>query len=276
MKKRVSLSQNGIDRLDLEISSHRRNVGVGHLRLSKSEDSLCDVQRGKFEQNVPHPYEKSDASDSEDDYFSDNGDVTRVSDDESSKSSYSITTEANCDFDFYQAKDEKHLGGFTSSHAHETFDYLTTNSYPVDSQTDAPILQTFKPRMIPRISTGKDNITVVSMEHVDQIKAVKLDVNRNFRITRSNSKRSLENFRAFVDDNFDSHRDVIHPNHTQRSYSYVDLDDTVKYNDNNNKFESTWSGLDLSYGNEIIGKKQVNPISGSVPDLKKIFISDYL
>ncbi|KAK9728006.1 hypothetical protein QE152_g18893 [Popillia japonica] len=276
-KKRVSLSQNGINRLGLEISSHKRNMN--QLRLSKSEDSLC----GKFDQKMLLRCEKPEASDSDDDYFSDTGnlDVARVSDDESSKSSYSITTEANCDFEFYQTKsetkyDDYETNDFTSSHSHQTYEYL----HQEEPKQEIPILQTFKPQMIPRISTSKDNITVVSMEHhLDRPSVVKLDVNRNFRITRSNSKRSLENFKAYIDDNtLDTSDTIALPNHTQRSYSYVDLDDTVRNNNVGNKFESAWTGLDLTYTKDVLGgknNKQMNT-GGSVPDLKKIFISDYL
>lgn len=252
---------------------------MNQLRLSKSEDSLC----GKFDQKMLLRCEKSEASDSDDDYFSDTGnlDVARVSDDESSKSSYSITTEANCDFEFYQTKsetkyDDYETNDFTSSHSHQTYEYL----HQEEPKQEIPILQTFKPQMIPRISTSKDNITVVSMEHhLDRPSVVKLDVNRNFRITRSNSKRSLENFKAYIDDNtLDTSDTIALPNHTQRSYSYVDLDDTVRNNNVGNKFESAWTGLDLTYTKDVLGgknNKQMNT-GGSVPDLKKIFISDYL
>lgn len=254
VKKRVSLShQNGIDRLGLNMAAHNRK-----LRLSKSEDSLCEVERGNF----LIPPEKNATSDSDDDYLSDNihADIANgdSDDDDSSSSSYSITTEANCDFDFYQGKHD-HI---------ESIVEPPPNAMPV-------LLETFKPQqIIPRISTSKDNITVVSMEHFDNAKSIRLmDANRNFRITRSNSKRSLENFRAYVDDNEFDNRE----NTTQRSYSYVDLDDTTKYNNNinNSKFESAWIGLDFSHTTDALTNKIVRP-SGSVPDLKKIFISDYL
>ncbi|KRT82624.1 hypothetical protein AMK59_4585 [Oryctes borbonicus] len=275
-RKRVSLSQNGINRVghDTEIAFHKRQANP--LRLSKSEDSLCDIEKYA---NLLR-CDKHQVSDSEDDYFSDvNVDVARVSDDESSKSSYSITTEANCDFDFYQTKTDP---------SYETFQYLQLNVSRLEQpkQEPPPTLQTFKPpQLLPRISPNKnENITDNSDK---QPKIVKVDVNRNFRITRSNSKRSLENFKAYIDDDrhFDNSDKVIRKNHqsykSQRSYSYIDLDDTIRRNNNNNnvdenKFELAWTGLDLSFTKESLGgKKQMNP-SGSVPDLKKIFISDYL
>ncbi|KAF5294334.1 hypothetical protein FQR65_LT10787 [Abscondita terminalis] len=203
LNKRISLSEDSLCRLSPILSkdvnrprlvkNKRNKLSLG--RISKSHDCLNDLQidLNKFRQN-PEVFEKkrtTQSVSSDDEYFSDG--ANNVQDfDATSQSSFSITTEANCDFEFYQNKS------------------------------------------VDLYKTERKNF-------VDDVSA------RQQRITRSNSKRSLENFRAYVNEESSL-------NKMQRSNSFMNVDG-------------------CKYLQEIYKTK---PCGGSVPDFKRVFISEYI
>ncbi|XP_071056982.1 uncharacterized protein [Onthophagus taurus] len=289
-QKRVSLSQNGLNRYGMaSIDGDKKVFNHHQLRLSKSEDSLEDfekrnfVVREDFERKILLPFNKieklSEEIDSDEDSFSDSININKTSnfDSDSSTSSFSITTEANGDFDFYEIRPKSPQLDFITSHGHETFEYLRDREEIFNNQI---ILKTFKPNHNQKdLLTSKSNHKDVTINSSSDCcsKSAKFDVNRNFKITRSNSKRSLENFRAFIDSDYVTTNNDVQ----QRSYSYLCLDETsggVGFLNlgkvNGLKPEATWSGLDLAQKESFV--RCVSGAGGSVPDLKKIFISDYL
>lgn len=216
------------------MKSSRNLVRLNRMRLSKSEDSLNDLQIVKSPaKNLEY------TSSSEDEFVVETQNDERSFDSISSKSCYSITTEANGDFEFYQNKSNLN---------------------------------------IPRPYISKPN-----------------NDGLGFRITRSNSKQSLENLQAFI-----TEREV---NKLQRSNSYMTLEDrkkckqrkqllrsnsklsdctqnirqkikSVEYLPNSNS--STVYIEDVFYYDVNSNKDNQRKHVGSVPDFKKIFISEYI
>ncbi|KAJ8957935.1 hypothetical protein NQ318_001932 [Aromia moschata] len=279
-------------------NNSRNLVRLNRLRLSRSEDSLTGLQREfgnkprptptkpasaapadsnkpknyrtKININVPNAYSSSD-----EDYLTDVT-VTHVNDafdSLSSKSGYSITTEANCDFEFFQSRERS----ATSA-----------------SQTD--------------LRNAKDGYYLLEnrpLYHSEDFLASKAgsqtDLNKNFRITRSNSKRSLENFRAFIQNEEADLRNNNSPVKTtlQRSSSYMTLEDRQNLKQNKHVLRSD-SNLLERFGEVRQKVKSIEYLPGSnastifvedlggyfgdgrgkyvgsVPDLKKVFISEYI
>ncbi|KAJ8939254.1 hypothetical protein NQ314_011191 [Rhamnusium bicolor] len=194
----------------------------------------------------------------------------------SSKSCYSITTEANCDFEFFQSN-ERVSADIPSMDARNSEEYYVVN--------DNSVMSSFKPSDLVSSRDGSVN-----------------DLSKNFRITRSNSKRSLESFRAFVEiENVNSCNN--NQATLQRSNSYNTLEDrhnrrhrnftssdyqhhfdnvrqkikSVEYLPNSNT--STIFIEDVSQYSHYFGDRndnRNNKYVGSVPDLKKVFISEYI
>ncbi|XP_017781748.1 PREDICTED: uncharacterized protein LOC108566398 [Nicrophorus vespilloides] len=197
--RHVSLSQNSLRQIPLG-SPKRENV----LRQTKSYDSLNDLNKFKAVNIV----------DSDDEYFTDSVILERNFDTMSTQSSYSITTEANCDFEFYQ------------------------NEKPDEDKE--------------RNRTSRTSSKSGSLS-------------RHFKITRSNSKRSLENLQAYLsEENVFLHRSssdsLRKPSSVEVSVEFV--------NDREGTFLDSPSSKSRQMKHFGAG--------GSVPDLKKIFISDYI
>lgn len=148
-----------------------------HSLLMRNSDDLLRLQKqSKSVDDVKNRFNQLQTDDSSDDGDCINGEL-------SSESCCSITTDANCDFEFFQAK---------------------------------------KPPMVRRPS--------------------------DFRITRSNSRRSLENFQAYVDE----------------ATGKLDVKCRKKGKSVENLNESEQSVV----GSVFYG--------GSAPDFRKIFISEYI
>lgn len=237
------LSKSDINRPRL-VKNKRNNKLNG--RMTKSQDCLNDLQVDlhKFRQN-PEAFQKRDSRQSEcassdEEYFTDSVTVNDASGeyDGTSQSSCSITTEANCDFDFYQSKavDGMLLGKGRES---EVTGYLGSKGEPTTYRTYA---------------------------------------RGDLRITRSNSKRSLESFQAYVEE-----ENVVQK--VQRSNSFM----TVGEHHRNGRYGGSrritanvctqnFKYLQDVYNQNELEEKQSKPAaySFSVPDFKKIFISEYI
>ncbi|XP_031330839.1 uncharacterized protein LOC116161586 isoform X2 [Photinus pyralis] len=255
LRKRISVSEDSLYQLTVldsrspvlsksDINRPRlvkRNKLAG--RMTKSQDCLNDLQVDlhKFRQN-PEAFQKrqdsrrSECVSSDEEYFTDSVTVNDASGeyDESSQSSYSITTEANCDFDFYQSKA---VDGMLLGKGRESDGY--SKGDPANYRTYA---------------------------------------RADLRITRSNSKRSLESFQAYVEG-----ENVVQK--IQRSNSFM----TVGEHDRNGRYGGTRRTtpkvctqnikyLQDVYNQNDLEEKQSKPAaySFSVPDFKKIFISEYI
>ncbi|KAK5638256.1 hypothetical protein RI129_012551 [Pyrocoelia pectoralis] len=293
LHKRISLSEDSLYQLTVldnmspvlskseinrpRLVKNKRNKLGG--RISKSQDCLNDLQVDlhKFRQN-PESFQKKDPQElscisSDDEYLTDSANLNDVSAeyDGTSQSSYSITTEANCDFDFYQSKavDGMLLGKGRES----TDDDLSSYVVFKGEQTS------FRP-----IARKDPN----SMEEIlSKLKCSKVygggDLSQ-LRITRSNSKRSLESFQAYVEE-----ENVVQK--IQRSNSFM----TVNEHDRNGRYGSRWKtpngcnqqtynvNSNIKYLQDVYNQndsteKQSNSTaySFSVPDFKKIFISEYI
>ncbi|KAJ8973018.1 hypothetical protein NQ317_004616 [Molorchus minor] len=207
------------------MKNSRNLVRLNKMRLSRSEDSLNELQRefGNVTrihvQKSRNPAEdrpknyrttvninvQNGYSSSDDDCLTDTNDPSNANpndtfDSMSSKSCYSITTEANCDFEFFQSRER-----------------LPANLPQVESAGAPNNNEQYYPL---------SNSSYQSSEIVPK-SSLPNDMDKNFRITRSNSKRSLESFRAFIESEDADLRNNNLSNTTtlQRSNSYGTLDD---------------------------------------------------
>lgn len=127
--------------------------------------------------NPQNGYSSSD----DDDYQTDinetslNNNVNENYDSISSKSGYSITTEANCDFEFFQSKDDQSKESNLDSNVSMT---SSNDFFMINNVNNRPVMTSFKAVNLSR--------------HNSQT-----DVNRNLRITRSNSKRYAQMFTLY-------------------------------------------------------------------------------
>lgn len=198
------------------------------MRLSRSEDSLTDIQvEAPMARSQPEGSAQN-SSDDEEYYFPKEYD--------SMSSSNSITTEANCDFEFYQTT--KPLSGFAR----------------------APE----KPK------------------HVS-----------NTKITRSSSRRSLENFQTYIEESgldgtagqnpkLDQHVSRVVVLH--RSNSYTTLEDRKKKSKahrglsrNDSKLsQKKIKSVEYLPGNSVYIEDVQNNNKVNLQDFKKVFISDFI
>lgn len=192
-----------------------------------------------------------DSSDDEGSFFNHQ---ESLKDFDSVSSSNSITTEANCDFEFYQ-------GTRTS----------------------------FRNRNVPVNPTSKP------LKHVS-----------NTKITRSNSRRSLENLQAFIDVSVPPPGNKVSKVVLQRSNSYTTLEDKRKrrkqrksVSRSNSKVSEAVKVSSVPQSPRVWNKKvksveylphlssnagfiedmrnnNLKHVGNSVPDFKKVFISDYI
>ncbi|XP_072381819.1 uncharacterized protein [Diabrotica undecimpunctata] len=283
------------------VKSSRNLIRLHKMRLSRSEDSLNDLQIKEIDnmfqlnspqaqrlepnQRSPSILQKSVTSQIQvediprtDIYSSDDEYVTDINDNfdsMSSKSCYSITTEANCDFDFFQSNHQKPSKDLTVKEDDEK-EYFIINNV-----NNRPVITSYKP------GSEKDS--------------PKSDL-KNFRITRSNSKRSLENFQAYieVEENLKNNNKFSF----QRSNSYMTLEDRCKIRCNDKQFRNSCKESDCSqfhvYRQKVKSEEYlpntttvyIQDSSGcfdktcnekcsekcvhSIPDLKKVFISEYI
>lgn len=286
-----SLSINNIEENPLYVSSAANNsilknsrnlVRLNRMKLSKSEDSLSDIKRdvGSFshcnkplltfqDTNSKKVNEQILDYSSSDEEYEDN-EVSNNCDTLSSRSSCSITTEANEDFHFYQSSqvntnNEKKLRDSINNHLEKFNNDLLLAKY---SRCDTS-LESFTPK--------NNDVPLLKRVH---------------------SKRSLENFQAFLEDR-------LHCEQVQRSNSHLSLEDrnkkinkkllrsssklsdcthniskkikSVEYLPETNA--STWIVENCKYVQRPSFRKEVGKpfhFASSVPDLKKVFISEYI
>ncbi|KAL3272265.1 hypothetical protein HHI36_022746 [Cryptolaemus montrouzieri] len=262
------------------LKNSRNLVRLNRIKLSRSEDSLSELQRGlsqmklnskplidseeKKKTRKQNNEQILDYSSSDDEYETDVN-VANNFDTLSSKSSCSITTEANGDFHFYQSS-ELNVNNEGNVNDIEKFnnDLLLAKYSNCDLN-----LENFTPRT------------------------------KSF-LERSHSKRSLENFQAFLEDRQQFNHNI------ERSNSYMSLADRNKDNNSRKLLRSssklsdythniskkiksveylpstnasTWLVEDCRYVHhqnlKSRGGKNIQYV-GSVPDLKKVFISEYI
>ncbi|XP_057667330.1 uncharacterized protein LOC130900624 [Diorhabda carinulata] len=261
---------------------------VNNMRLSRSEDSLNDldikqinnflhfnssqtkqIETKQQSSNINQNSMKIDVVDKNDNYSSDDDYITDINenfDSMSSKSCFSITTEANCDFDFFQ-----------SGHQEERKENKEQNEYfVINNINNRPVMTSY------RTGTEKDT------------------PKNDFRITRSNSKRSLEGFQAYIE----SEENLRNNFSLQRSNSYMTLEDRckIRWNDRFLRSSCKESGcssfqvvrqkvkseeylpntttvyIEDSSGcfDKICDEKCGEKCIHSIPDFKKVFISEYI
>lgn len=274
----------------------RRDV----LRLSKSEESISNVHNDlkNFKQN-PEAFQKKkqskssaneqllDYSSSEEEYFTDsinmNDENNQNFDTMSTESCCSITTDGNCDFEFYQNSSSFHLTSAGSSANVTSLDLSEKDSNVICMHVSSP---DDSEESTPRVLMQAQAESRLSRKNsfID-------DIGPNFRITRSNSKRSLENFQAYISENSEAKM--------QRSNSYVSLGERpsrsnsklpeqkpknvgAKYKSAETLHQGKNSVVyiqNFGIDSDEIDKCNSNykaRYSGSVPDFKKIFISEYI
>lgn len=307
LEKCISLSQGSLSNIqanqtfvksDANIPMLRRSV----LRLSKSEESISNVHNDlkNFKRN-PEAFQKKkqskssaneqllDYSSSEEEYFTDsinlNEENNQNFDTMSTESCCSITTDGNCDFEFYQNSNSFHLTSVSSGANVASLDLSEKDSNvicmhvssPEDSEESTPriLMQQAEARLSRRNS------------FID-------DLGPNFRITRSNSKRSLENFQAYISENSSTGEARM-----QRSSSYISLGERPSRS-NSKLSEQKAKNVGGKYKSAETLHKGMNSVvyiknvgiegeetdkcnsnykakyGGSVPDFKKIFISEYI
>ncbi|XP_044763228.1 uncharacterized protein LOC123320109 [Coccinella septempunctata] len=265
------------------LKNSRNLVRLNRMKLSKSEDSLSEIKRsvdGTSHCKKPlltfsNDETKSkklneqilDYSSSDEDY--DGNIVPNNFDTLSSRSSCSITTEANEDFHFYQSSqmmpnNEKKMRESINSHLEKFNNDLLLAKY---SRCDTS-LESFAPK--------SNNVPFLKRVH---------------------SKRSIENFQAFLEDRQQCEHQVM------RSNSQMSLKDRNKKNNDRKLFRSSSKLSDCSHKNITKKIKSVEYLpninactwveqnsknaprqsirnafhhAGSVPDLKKVFISEYI
>ncbi|CAH1962910.1 unnamed protein product, partial [Acanthoscelides obtectus] len=306
------LALGGLGNNPANLSSSARNLlKLNKMRLSKSEDSLDDLQikeirniarqssqsfskpkqqpivqqkhgkhYTKVDINVSNSYSSSD-----EDYLTDVNDAMNNNenfDSISSKSCYSITTEANGDFEFFQNHDR-----VTTNIPLIDKQSITPNKgeyFVINNASSQPVMTSFKPVISqPKGHNGQP------------------DPNKNFRITRSNSKRSLENFQAFIEVSEKVNHQVTNNNKLpvlHRSNSFMTLEDSLRRRNSRKNQRSDPKLSDLNHGHPRPKIKSVEYLPdstgsavfvdyydryerckksvGSVPDLKKVFISEYI
>ncbi|XP_060533781.1 uncharacterized protein LOC132706452 isoform X2 [Cylas formicarius] len=258
------------------IRNSRNLIRLNKMRLSRSEDSLAGLQVDHLN-IIPSPQKFSDGpnqiqrekvdaqqySSDDEDCFVENQPTKEY---DSLSSCNSITTEANCDFEFFQSREIDHLD--IKNHDQQYYDYYEQSQ-----------MSTFKPQ---------------PKQQINKVKQVS-----NVRITRTNSKRSLENFQAYVEETSKDLNDITNDRNVtkivilQRSNSYTTLEDRRRKRKgkkavgrSNSKLEEKkiksveyLPELDTTqmYSADLKHNKDDERLGGSsVPDFKKIFISEYI
>ncbi|KAL1501281.1 hypothetical protein ABEB36_006631 [Hypothenemus hampei] len=261
--------------LNVDMNNHMVNrnsksfLRLNKMRLSRSEESLSNLQvESPIVITSNQVGYTQDSSDDEDDFFN-----NEAKDYDSLSSSNSITTEANCDFDFYHAKHTSNNNNNNNNNNNKDLNYYN----PVKEVNGKP----------PR-------------KHVS-----------NTKITRSSSRRSLENFQSFVEEvsgndltkitkkneNNISRVTIVH-----RSNSFSTLEvkgkkplkkclsrsnsktsESIKFDDyqtdmKKKKIKSMeyLPNATLVYKNDMKNNNWKGIVGNSVPDFKKVFISDYI
>lgn len=264
----------------------------------------------------------------------------------SSESCCSITTEANCDFEFFGKRDEQNeiAESYKFNNLSDNDNYIMCLSPSGSTKSgNTPVMRSFKP-------FSSDNHKIRNNRSPKNI-TNESDFSRNFRITRSNSKRSLDKLDSYIRnskrsdkksrskaslnrlDSFDekkiertsSNRScdimkqnggtyIVRPNSNRNTnllssfpdiseirptVSYLnlknlnssckhfgDLSNKDTYNNNLDKYKKTTPVLSVESLCSILNHKGISYLDngdicnhnygGSVPDFKKIFVSDYI
>ncbi|XP_023014396.2 uncharacterized protein [Leptinotarsa decemlineata] len=298
---------------NLVMKSSRNLLRLNKMRLSRSEDSLNELQVRELgniihlsrqktsESNRLTPQHqqsnktftrvevntRNEYSSSDDDYLTDINDTNNNNDrldSMSLQSCCSITTEANCDFEFYQ-NNQQRSGDIPRIDTCNSADN-SNEFFVIHNVNNRPVMTSFKPVPPPRMSS-------------------QTELDRNFRITRSNSKRSLENFQAFIEV---EHKNL--DNNLKRSNSFMTLEDRYKSSSNEKNIMASPKITDSSrhfnnfrpkiksveylpdsntstvfiedansnniYFREEVLRKSNDKCVSSVPDLQRVFVSEYI
>ncbi|CAH0549068.1 unnamed protein product [Brassicogethes aeneus] len=268
---------------------------VNSRKLSKSQDNIRsnvvttnnNVLRISQRNIHVHSRDYYHSSESDEDYSSDN----QNNNFDSTSSCNSITTEANCDFEFYHKEDLLH-GDKNQRQARKTqqdnlqsYCDMHNNDQDYFSISSHPIMSSFKPNEYKMMmqQQGKDSNLKQNTTNDNLL---------NFKIKRSNSKRSLENFQMFIetDVNRNENKNPLFENNDnlnlKRSNSYMTLEDcrnVVKsdkpcFHLKNKSIECIPIQRTLYYEDFRDCKKfsNNNKYIGSVPDFKKVFISEFI
>lgn len=292
------------------IKNSKNMLRLNKMRLSRSEESLNGIQcetpivitanpqklltAPQIHHTQAHNYHHNIYSSDDEEYcFTDSNDNNVGKDYDSLSSSNSITTEANCDFEFYQTNRSNNN---TTNEIVEVSNDLYDNKVniigfkPIES----------RPVQINVNGNGKEKHKNVS----------------NARITRSNSKKSLESFHAFIEETSNlNNLNVVkkEDNVTKiailhRSNSYTTLENkkrgkrAKKIDRSNSKSSESISKFELDDNDYVMKNKKIKSveylpnstdsavyiddlknnnngfkyITSSVPDFKKVFISEYI
>lgn len=364
--RHLSISQNSLTDISLIENELKkmRHLSKSQENLSTSPTTLIqrDIQNFRknpeiYQRNLKKLTNEKDPDSSDEEYCAQSlsfQDDCKNYDTISSQSCCSITTEANCDFEFF-SKQEEDPNDIANSYKFNLINNsdnyimcLSPNNSVKESNT--PVMRSFKP-------FAGDNLKNVSRKNSRSPKNNRVlndkEFSKNFRITRSNSKRSLDKLDSYIrnskriDKNVKSSSkvslnrlDSFNERRIERTNSNMSFD-TLKYNDdtfivrNNSKRNrdilSSYPNIadrrtsvsylnlknlnsscihfgdferDEMYGGNINKQKKPVPVlsveslcsvlnhkgisyldngdicnhnyGGSVPDFKKIFVSDYI
>lgn len=367
--KKLSSSQNSLNEISI-IENELKKARMSNM--SKSQSNLPDsnvTQREiqKFRIN-PEIYQKQnmmlskihsdkDIESSDDEYFNNSitfNDDMKNYDTISSQSCCSITTEANCDFEFFaqQNNDTKpalhsyHLknGENMSPKLNDSYIMCLSPNKSTGSNTKLPVMRSFKP-LICKTPSDSSSITISNAGSDGQLKknlniSPKSDtkIGKNFRIRRTNSKRSLDNLDTYINDSSKMERtnsnrscDLLRPkmdkgtyvirSNSNKSYdimrSYPNISETnliyrkpsitrlnlknlnsscIHFSDNNDRYNRNFGKIDkhrnstpvlsMDSLSSVLNHRGISYLDngdicnhnygGSVPDFKKIFVSEFI
>lgn len=278
------------------------NVGLKrfnrtNLRLSKSQDSLNDIQNDltKFKElvrvgNVTKVVLNKESSVDSDEEFAEIT-IGQNFDTLSSESSYSITTEANGDFEFYndfnrmqQPADKLKITlppSIEESRTGMSGSYLYLNDSKKIPSLQQTSLSYYNQPVADWSNDSKATTTTTKKSSRNNSLSDVSDLGYQFKIKRSNSKRSLENFQAYLDESsYTTVANFNNVNRLQKANSFVTLEEKYKNNyinnyQNHNSIRHEDFVSSFLVNNNKYSNRNTNYV-GSVPDLKKVFISEYI
>lgn len=367
--KKLSSSQTSLNEISI-IENELKKARMSNI--SKSQSNLPDsnvTQREiqKFRIN-PEIYQKQnmmlskihsdkDIESSDDEYFNNSitfNDDMKNYDTISSQSCCSITTEANCDFEFFaqQNNDTKPSlhsyrlknGENMSPKLNDSYIMCLSPNKSTGSNTKLPVMRSFKP-LICKTPSDSSSITISNSGSDGQLKknlniSPKSDtkIGKNFRIRRTNSKRSLDNLDTYMNDSSKMERtnsnrscDLLRPkmdkgtyvirSNSNKSYdimrSYPNISETnliyrkpsitrlnlknlnsscIHFSDNNDRYNGNFGKIDkhrnstpvlsMDSLSSVLNHRGISYLDngdicnhnygGSVPDFKKIFVSEFI
>lgn len=254
LTKRTSLSQESLRCQQAEqyqysenpvIKNSRNLLRLNKMRLFKSEESLNEICRAELKQlAADQDTVQRDYSSSDDDYLTD---TQRNFDTSSSQSLYSITTEANCDFEFFQNKTGNNSNNPLFNNSKTTMDFKQLNELKRSSSKRSldnwSVL--FEEESGRRPRANKIQRSSSFMNFSEQRR-------KNPKLLRSDSKLS------------DCTHNIMHKIKSveylpSSNASTVFIEDVLYFNYPNQRENG-----------------EIRNYVGSVPDLKKVFISEYI